>query len=66
MTVPERESLVISIEDSVRSIALEGNAELVNCVLAKYGFKSIEQIPDCYLSMICNELHSIEAELSSD
>lgn len=65
MTGFERENLLISIENSAAYIASENKSETVDFVLAKYGTDSIEQIPDCYLSEVFNELYAIEADLRS-
>ncbi len=61
----ERENLIISIENSAAYIASENKPETINFILSKYGAESIEQIPDCYLSEVFNELDAIEADLRS-
>ena len=65
MTEFERENLLISIENSAAYIASENKSETVDFVLAKYGAKSIDQIPFCYLSEVFNELDTIESDLRS-
>lgn len=65
MTAFERENLIISIENSAAYIASENKLETVDFILAKYGVESIEQIPDCYLSEVFNELDAIEADIRS-
>ncbi len=66
MTAFEREDLIISIENSAAYIASENKQETVDFILAKYGTESIEQLSDCYLSEVFNELYAIEADLRSD
>ena len=66
MTRQVRENWIVNIENATSFIASEIGNETVGFVLEKYGAETIDEIADCDLSDVFNELDAIEAEIRSD
>lgn len=63
MDKAERDSLIISIENSAANVSAELGPDVVNSLLARYNARSICDISLSNLSEVFNELDGIEADL---
>lgn len=63
MTINEKDSYIISIEESAAIISSQVRSTIVDSVFQRYGAHSVEELNPCDLPDIFSELYAIEADL---
>ena len=63
MTTNEKDSYIISIEQSASIISSRVGSAVVCSVFQKYGAHSVEELNPCDLPNVFSELYAIEADL---
>jgi len=63
MTTNEKDSYIISIEESASIISSKVGSAVVGSVFQRYGAQSVEDLNPCDLPDVFSELYAIEADL---
>jgi len=63
MTTIEKDSYIISIEESASIISSQVGSAVVDSVFQRYGAQSVEDLNPCDLPDVFSELYAIEADL---
>lgn len=63
MTTNEKDSYIISIEESASIISSQVGSAVVDSVFQKHGAHSVEDLNPCDLPDVFSELYAIEADL---
>ena len=63
MTTIEKDSYIISIEESASIISSQVGSAVVDSVFQRYGAHSVEDLNPCDLPYVFSELYAIEADL---
>ena len=63
MTTIEKDSYIISIEESVSYISSQVGTAVVDSVFQRYGAHSVDDLNPCDLPDVFSELYAIEADL---
>ena len=63
MTTIEKDSYIISIEESASIISSQVGSAVVDSVFQRYGAHSVEDLNPCDLTDVFSELYAIEADL---
>ena len=63
MTTKEKDSYIISIEESASIISSQVGSGVVNSVFQRYGAHSIEELNPCDFPNVFSELYAIEVDL---
>lgn len=63
MTTIEKDSYIISIEESASIISSQVGSAVVDSVFQRYGSHSVEDLNPCDLPDVFSELYAIEADL---
>lgn len=63
MTANEKDSYIISIEESASIISSKVGSSVVDSVFQRYGAHSVEELNSCDLPDVFSELYAIEADL---
>ena len=63
MTTIEKDSYIISIEESASIISSQVGSAVVDSVFQRYGAHSVEDLNPCDLPDVFSELYAIEAGL---
>lgn len=63
MTVNEKDSYIIGIEESASIISSQVGSAVVDSVFQRYGAQSVEDLNPCDLPDVFSELYAIEADL---
>ena len=63
MTTIEKDSYIITIEESASIISSQVGSAVVDSVFQRYGAQSVEDLNPCDLPDVFSELYAIEADL---
>lgn len=63
MTTIEKDSYIISIEESASIISSQVGSAVVDSVFQRYGAQSVEDLNPCDLPDVFSELYAIETDL---